>query len=409
MPVQRGDSRHVWEIDLVRVLTFAAVVGVHGISATQDASNVAAMGVIMLLHFTREAFFAITGFVLVWSSVGKTVRARGFWRRRIPYVLVPYLTWSLIYYWFGMVTGSGHPWSWATFGHDLLYGTAEYHLYFLIVTIQIYLAFPLLVRFVRFTSRFALPVLAVVLVVNLAWFGVLQYGGFHGWVFSNAYELFPTYLVYILAGAYAALHWERVRAVLAASRRHLLALAGVAMLFALGAYAAQLGWMNPTAASAVTQPATFASCVSLIVLLCLLAQRWVAAGMPGRSTVSLASDISFGVYLAHPLFLQILLDHGLWKGDQVIPSPLATVVAIVGAILGASALALAVRRTPLALPLTGRAAARRRRVPQPVPVSRPESPLLPNPLDPANTVPGRPIVPVALRAETDTQADPPAA
>jgi peptidoglycan/LPS O-acetylase OafA/YrhL len=379
--VQRAGSRHVWEIDLVRVLTFAAVVGVHGISATQDASNVAAMGVIMLLHFTREAFFAITGFVLVWSSVGRTVRARSFWRKRIPYVLVPYLTWSLIYYWFGMVNGSGYPWSWATLGHDLLYGTAEYHLYFLIVTIQIYVVFPLLVRFVRRTSRFALPVLAVVLVLNLAWFGVLQYGGFGGWVFSNAYELFPTYAVYILAGAYAALHWERVRAVMMAGRRQLLALAGVAMLLALGVYAAQLGWMNPTAASAVTQPATFASCVSLIVALCLLAQRWLAAGMPGRSIVSLASQISFGVYLAHPLFLQILLNHGLWKGNQVIPSPLASVVAIAGAILGASALALAVRRTPLALPLTGRAATRGRPVPRPIavppleiPTPRSESP-----------------------------------
>jgi peptidoglycan/LPS O-acetylase OafA/YrhL len=372
MPVSRRDSRHVWEIDLIRVLVFTAVVAVHGISATQAATNEVAMGFIMLLHFTREGFFAITGFVLVWSSLGKAVRARSFWRRRVPYVLVPYLAWSLIYYWLGMVTGSHYPWSWPTLGHDLLYGTAEYHLYFLMVTLQIYLVFPFLVRLIRSTARHALPVLAVVLVVNLAWLGILQYGGFHGWLFSNAYELFPTYTIYVLAGAYAALHWDRVKAVLAGTRRRLIGVAGAALVLALGAYGAQLGWMSPTAASAVTQPATLASCVALVLLLCLLAQRWVAAGMPGGHAVTLGSEISFGVYLAHPLFLQFLLDHGLWKGDQAIPSPLATLAAILGAIVGASALTLAVRRTPLALPLTGRAAIRRRRAPAPAAVSRVE-------------------------------------
>jgi peptidoglycan/LPS O-acetylase OafA/YrhL len=416
MPAERASSRRVWEIDLVRVLTFTAVVGVHGISATQSATNVAAMGSLMLLHFTREAFFAITGFVLVWSNIGKTVRARTFWRKRVPYVLVPYLTWSLLYYWFGMVDGAGHPWSWAALGQDLLYGTAEYHLYFLIVTIQIYLVFPYLIRFIRFTARFAMPVLAVALVCNLAWFGVLQYGDFHGWLFSHAYELFPTYLIYVLAGAYAAMHWDRVRSVLASFRRHLLALAGMAMLVALGAYAVQLGRMNPTAASSVTQPATFASCVSLILLLCLLAQWWVAAGMPGRATLSLASEISFGVYLAHPFFLQMLLDHGLWKGDQAVPSPLATVIAIVGAIVGASALALAVRRTPLAFPLIGRTAVRSRPATRSVPVSRP-SPALPAALDalgqngpfPGGLTPTTPVALYSVGLEARDRADPPAA
>jgi peptidoglycan/LPS O-acetylase OafA/YrhL len=82
-------------------------------------------------------------------------------------------------------------------------------------------------------------------------------------------------------------------------------------------------------------------------------------GMHGRQAVKVGSDISFGVYLAHPLILLVLLDHGLGNGRQAVPSPLATPLAILGAIIGASLLCLAVRRTPLAMPLIGRPRERR--------------------------------------------------
>jgi peptidoglycan/LPS O-acetylase OafA/YrhL len=346
--------RHLWEIDLIRVLTFTAVVAVHAISATQRASNEVAQGFIMLLHFTREGFFAISGFVLVYSAIGKAIRPLSFWRRRLPLVGIPYVAWSAIYYWLTLATSAHGSWSWSTFGTDLLYGTAEYHLYFLVVTIQLYFVFPALVRFLRATARHAVAILLSVGVANLAWLGLLQYGHQHGWLYTHAYELLPTYAVYVLAGGYAALHREALQAYLATHRWQLLAVAAGSLAVALGVYAAQLSWMAPTGASAVTQPANLASCVAMILLLCVLGDRWVAAGTPGRKTIGLASEISFGVYLAHPLILQFFLDHGLGLRHQVIPSPLATVAAIAGAIVGAAALALLVRRTPLALPLTGR-------------------------------------------------------
>jgi peptidoglycan/LPS O-acetylase OafA/YrhL len=70
--------------------------------------------------------------------------------------------------------------------------------------------------------------------------------------------------------------------------------------------------------------------------------------------VAEASDISFGVYLAHPLVLQLLLSAGLGNAGQRMPAPLATVVAFVGATVGAVAITLVARRTRLSLALTGR-------------------------------------------------------
>lgn len=357
MPGDRS-SRRVWEVDVIRLLTFTAVIAVHSLAFTQQPANAVAAGFMMLLQFGREVFFAITGFVLVYSALDKTVRPLGFWRRRVPYVAIPYLVWSAIYYGVG-VARSGGGWSWARFGHDLVYGGAEYHLYFLVVTLQIYLVFPLLVRFLRATAPRATTVLVAVGVANLVWLGILQYAHLHGWVFRRAYELLPTYSIYVLAGGYAALCRERVQTYLAAHSRRLLVLGGAATAVALAIYTWQLGWMPPRGANAVVQPAAFASCVAAVVALAVLARRWVVAEMPWRRAVVIGSEISFGVYLAHPLVLSLLLNHGLGSGRQVMPSPLATVLALFGAVVGASALSLAVRRTPLALPLIGRRPVRR--------------------------------------------------
>jgi peptidoglycan/LPS O-acetylase OafA/YrhL len=361
---------HMWEIDVVRLFAFTAVISVHSLAFTQVPANQVAAGFMLLLQFGREVFFSISGFVLVLSTLGRPVRSLPFWRRRIPYVLIPYLVWSTIYYAVGFATGPHGPWSWSTLGRDVLYRGAEYHLYFLLVTLQLYLVFPLLVRFIRRTAGHAIAVLVVVGTANLAWFGVLQYGHFQGWAFKWSYELLPSYAVYVLAGGYAAIHRERLQAMLAAHRARALTIAAACTAGALALYAAQLGSEAPRVANGVLQPAMFFSCVAATLALCVVAQRWVGRGMRGRAAVKVGSDISFGVYLAHPLVLLVLVDHGLGNGRQAIPSPLATPLGIIGAIAGASLLCLAVRRTRLALPLIGRPQERARPPAEPGPGRR---------------------------------------
>ena len=73
---------HLDQVDVVRLLTFAAVIAVHSVDFTQSMSSRAAAGTIMLLQFGREVFFALTGFVLVHSASSRPFRARAFWRRR---------------------------------------------------------------------------------------------------------------------------------------------------------------------------------------------------------------------------------------------------------------------------------------------------------------------------------------
>lgn len=358
MPGTRS-SRRVWEIDLIRLLTFTAVISVHSLAFTQKPSNEVAAGFMMLLQFGREVFFAITGFVLTYSMIGKPMRLLSFWRRRVPFVLVPYIVWSFVYFGSGITPSSPGivGWPWARFGHALLFGGAEYHLYFLVVTIQIYLLFPLILPFLRATARYAWPVLVVVAAGDLAWMGMIHYGHLPGFFSRRAYEFAPTYLMYILGGGYAALHWEKIRAYVVDHGRQLLAIAAFFAAAALAVYAWQLDWLAPRVANEVIQPALLASCIAAVLLLAVLAQRWVDTGMRWQRAIVIGSEISFGVYLAHPLILAMLTHHGFGNGYEIVPSPLCTIIGFTGAVVGASLFALAVRNTPLALFLIGRSPA----------------------------------------------------
>lgn len=351
---------HLWQVDVVRLLTFGAVIAVHSLAFTEQPDNVPAAGAMMLLQYGREVFFSLTGFVLIYSTAGRPLRLGKFWGKRISYVVVPYVAWSAIYYAY-TIWGPAHAQpSLSVFASDLLYGGAEYHLYFLLVTVQLYLMFPLIRRFAYRTAGRAAPVLAAVTAANLALLAVLQYvpapaSGPGLWFFQHAYELLPTYSMYVLAGCYAAVHLERIQRFVDSRGRLLLVAALASAAAALGVYALQLPFMAPRAANSVLQPGMALSCVAALIAVYVVGCRWAAGPRRHQALIETLSDASFGVYLAHPFVLQLLLDDaGFANGHQVMPAVLCTVLAFVISATGGTLISLAFRRTPLSLALTGR-------------------------------------------------------
>ena len=95
----------------------------------------------------------------------------------------------------------------------LLTGSAEYHLYFLLVTVQLYLAFPLSSASSvappparRGRSAWSAP---------STWRGSLRCSTrpprpHFGLLWVRGYELLPTYAIWVLGGCYAAVHRERL-------------------------------------------------------------------------------------------------------------------------------------------------------------------------------------------------------
>jgi len=355
--------------DLVRLLIIGLVVSVHVFAIVPGTVTPVLGAFITVFHTSRELFFLLTAFVLVYNY-GQRPRVRwlAFWRRRYLLVVPAYVAWSLIY--FAADNPRLHPWTTAlrAFTRDLETGDARYHLYFLLVTMQMYLTFPLLRWLLRRTEGHHRAVLLTALCYQVAFTLAVHYnlrapGPVGAWLRSPA-EWLPSYLLYVVGGGLAAWHFD---ALAEFTRRHsraaLLTLAAGACA-AVGTYSVQLlaGHQKPTVASTVFQPVLIVETLAFAWGLLAIGLRWSDRGAPGRRLAAAGADCSFGIYLAHPLVLQGLTIATAHAGvlTPVRHAPAAIEVAVllgvfVPVIYALSwALAFVLRRTPLSLVLTGR-------------------------------------------------------
>lgn len=351
---------YVHAVDVVRLVTFVCVVGVHAVSMTMNPQDVTTGTAVSALHFTRGAFFILSAFVLTYAQGDRPMNVRTFWPRRFLYVGVPYLVWSIVYWW---IEVGGVP-RWGDVRHlgiEVLTGTANYHLYFLLVSLQLYLLLPLLLWVVRRTQGHHLALLVGSGAAELGLLALNHYPAWPtGWtaLHADVLVLSPVYQFYFFVGAVAAVHHERLRAwvrghagvvigaLLAAGALH----TGVYLLQVAGGDTVQQAY-DPLQPSVV--PWTLAVTLGLYTWGCAYAARRRSGSRVARF-VEQASLASFGVFLVHPLFLNTVLGRWLAWGSSTLDPNLSALLAWSGTVVLAFAFAVVAIRTPLALPLTGR-------------------------------------------------------
>ncbi|WP_327145494.1 acyltransferase [Nocardia sp. NBC_01327] len=314
---RRQKRPYLHQIDLFRILTFACVIAVHVIGGVNDSGSVAANGAMALLHFTRYAFFALTGFVLIYQFANDSFRARNFWPRRFALVGIPYVAWSVVYWAYSIYLGQNYGsvgWLLSRLGLDLVFGTAYYHLYFLLVTMQVYLLFPLLLQLLRRTEGRHRWVLMVSAALELLCLWSLTYPpfttGFPGQLWVHLYATFVPYQFFTVLGAIAAWHIDAVQAFL---RRYARVLATAVIVTAVAAewdYQRLVhGGMPPWMASGEFMPERIIWFIGVTVGLYLLGTLWAAQRQDHdllARAVRYGADRSFGIFLIHPLMLEIL-------------------------------------------------------------------------------------------------------
>lgn len=360
-PTAKPGRRYLHQIDVVRLLTFVCVIGVHAIPMTTDPGSAGAGGLVVLLHFTRNAFFLLSAFVLfhVYAR-GKQLRVGGFWRHRFFFIGVPYVVWTVVYWWIA-VGGLPSGGSLRDLALALVEGTGEYHLYFLLVSMQLYLLFPALLWLVRRTAGHHLALFVVSLVVELALMSLHHWVVWPGgWAALQAhdYVLAPMYQFYFIAGGLAAFHFDRFHAWVLGSPGTVAALVVGTALLHEGSYLAQLATTGSAAvADDPLQPSIVPWSIAVTVGFYSLGCAYARSRRDGSRRarfVDQASLASFGVYLVHPLFLNVLLGRWLSWGATPVPPAAAGALAWIGTLVLSYAFAAVVIRTPLALPLTGR-------------------------------------------------------
>ncbi|WP_167354274.1 acyltransferase [Nocardia kruczakiae] len=360
----RPSRPYLHQVNLFRILTFASVIAVHVIDRSSDPNNVSANGVMVLLHFPREAFFTLTGFVLIYQYADRSFDAPHFWRRRFALVGIPYVLWSVFYWGYSVVAGI-HEESAAgavrRLAVELVTGEAWYQLYFLLVSMQIYLLFPLLLRFVRWSAGHHRWVLATSALVQAGMLGALTHPptltGMPGQLWDHLYVTVLPYQFYILFGAVAAWHIGTVdRAV---RRFGPLLILGTVLVAAGAEWCYQhavAGGTTPWQADNVFNPYMAVYFVALIVGLYTVSTWWSWLRPKYRVVGRISrygADRSFAVFLMHPIVLELLIPLYPRLHDAV-GAVGATALLFVAVLAVTLAIVGVVRHAPGSIYLTGR-------------------------------------------------------
>ncbi len=328
-------------------------------------------GIFTSVSVTRDVFMFITALALTYVYFGRPFSGKQFWAKRSIGILVPYCIWSIAYTW---VNTSQH--SPAAFTKlalfNILTGNASYQLYYILLTLQLYLVLPLFLLFLKHIKHhpwralgisFALQVLLMYVDYRYLQQGTLASSGV--WQVVAAYQdrFLLTYQFYFILGGLAALYLKQARAFVLSHGKWIvsgfvLALAALWFHFLLqvDVYHESLGY-----ATSVLQPMmTFYSPV-VIVLLGFLACRWASRtdqqGHPkGYRFWRTLSDASFGIYLVHVFILTALLQRVVPFMPEAWPVALRVFLTWFLTAGGAAGISILLMKTPVLSHLVGRSA-----------------------------------------------------
>jgi peptidoglycan/LPS O-acetylase OafA/YrhL len=308
------------QIDVMRLLICASVVATHVVSNTNPLQSVPPNAIVNSLHYTRQAFFFISALVLVhvsWPRVGAHGRlghAPGQMRRRVSVLGVPYLLWSVFYAVLGLVTAYSLwaaerlPWTWFV---GLVQGTDGYHMYFLLVSVEFAVVFPLFLRLLHATRGHHLALLLVSGALEVATMAVFHYVYQPDWWWRPiaGESSLTAYQFWLVAGGVAALHLDRFHRWLTRHRAVVaLGMAGTVLAATALFFADVARGAAPEFAGRSMQPVTVPLSIAAIGA-GYLVSVWIAGlEVPWvRRTLVGGTYLSFGIYLTHPAILTGLL------------------------------------------------------------------------------------------------------
>ncbi|MCX7745671.1 MAG: acyltransferase [Clostridia bacterium] len=137
------------ELDFMRALAALAVIAIH-VSGGYALSSRAGYTLNQVTRFAVPMFIILSGYLLFYSDAGKErVRYLEFIKKRFKKIVIPYVIWTVIYFVYSFRHKLDVLWNdkatlLNTLGKDLIYGVTWYHLYFIIIILQLYLLYPLL-------------------------------------------------------------------------------------------------------------------------------------------------------------------------------------------------------------------------------------------------------------------------
>lgn len=218
-----GHKERIPQLDIFRAIAIFAVLAIHATSRTLSETMGTGMFHPFLFinkfsQFAVPSFVFLSGFVLFYNYIDRPLSGKTlgkFYSRRLIYIIVPYFIFSLLYFCLKMT--AGHTWNMplddmaAKLWKYLWTGTAYTHLYYIIIIIQFYVLFPLMLWCLQKVRRLA--AWAPVIGLALQWGFVLlnKYMVNNGYWQLSKGSLAITYFSYFLLGAAVAVYYGSLK------------------------------------------------------------------------------------------------------------------------------------------------------------------------------------------------------
>ena len=353
-------GRRLDQVDAMRPVKQAGVISTHVVLYfAPAAASVASGAALLLLHVSREGFFFISACMLTYAyaELNWAGLRRFYWRRFLS-VGIPYLCWTVIYFLYQLPTS--HYASLAAAVKrlaDMAY-TGYYQLYFLVVIMQFYLVFPLVLTLLRRTRGHHGRLIAAAALTQAALMTGMHWHLLPALMIKWGQQDALSYLLYLIGGGVVAFHLAEVHAWVCAHARLIAALTIAAALAAEAVYFLAQHGVTTVLGSGNDpfQPSVIPFNVGAITCGYLAG---VALVRPWRSRLTKAvvrsgSDNAYGIYLSQMLVITALVRLGWGRLSPAVPWPLLCLLSL-GIVFGCCmALTSLLARTPLAVPLTGR-------------------------------------------------------
>lgn len=199
--IEKDNKDKLYELDYVRFIACLAVMIVHvtatGVTGYIHGSfpHLAVLLVNRSLKYTTPVFIFLSGVTSFYSYRQREFKYFSFLKRRLSKVLVAYFLWCIIYYAVYIKLGY-YGWDIKFFIKNVLQGTMSYHLYFVIIIVQMYIVGPVFYNLLRKSDK-KITILLVAAVITLLSAEFIR--------FELSDRLFLKYVVFYMLGIYVAL------------------------------------------------------------------------------------------------------------------------------------------------------------------------------------------------------------
>jgi len=248
-----------------------------------------------------------------YAGLNRSQLGRFYWRRFLS-VGVPYLCWSAIYFLYHLPTAHYASVTAGLRGLANMVATGYYQLYFLLVIMQFYLAFPFVLMLLRRTRGHHGLVIAAAVLAQVTIAICMHWNLLPREMVRFGQQDVISYPLYLVGGCVVAFHLDQVHAWVCAHARLIIAMTVAAALATEGIYFLAANGVTTVMGSGSDpfQPSVIPFNVGAITCGYLAG---VALVRPWRSRLTKAvvrsgSDNAYGIYLSQMLFITALV----WLG-----------------------------------------------------------------------------------------------